>query len=87
MVRFRESSFPILLRRACRQKSVPKVCESNMRSEENRLDTTTGVRRVSPTQAAAHAFQKEKYQRKVNYLVTERSLRQFLSNWRAGVTR
>ena len=41
-------------------KSVPKVCESNMRSEENRLDTTTSVRRVSLTQGAAHAFQKEK---------------------------
>jgi len=42
-------------------KSVPKVCESNMRSEEKRLDTTTSVRRVSLTEAAAHAFQKEKY--------------------------
>ena len=59
MVRFRESSFSILLRRACHWKSVPKVCESHMRSKEKLVDTTTSVRRVSLTQAAAYASQKE----------------------------
>jgi hypothetical protein len=58
-----------------------------MRSEEKRLDTTTSVRRVSLTQAATHALQKEKYQRKANYLVTQSSFRQFLSDWGAGMTR
>ena len=58
-----------------------------MGSEEKRLDTTTSVRRVYLTQAAVHAFQKEEYQRIVNYLITQSSLRQFLSSWRAAVTR